>query len=96
MTSRGSYTKKKTHYRETESRIVWNEPVTFDLPNQQLADVNVVITVKQSLTYPDRVKDITVGKVVIGAFNGSAKGQQQWKDMLTHLRQPQIVWHTLY
>ena len=95
LVSRGSYVKYKSRYQDSHPRIVWTDTMTFDLPKDQLHDVNLVFTVKQTITLPETKKVVVVGRLVIGAQNCSQKGQQQWNKMLLNPREAQAEWHTL-
>ncbi|KAK2159610.1 hypothetical protein LSH36_150g06007 [Paralvinella palmiformis] len=95
LTSRGSFLKYKTREKDIQPRMFWEDSFTFDVPQDQLPDVNIVATVRQSVTFPDRKRDTVIGRLVLGARNCPQKGQQQWNAILLNPRQAQSEWHNL-
>jgi hypothetical protein len=93
------FSKRRIASQKASPDMAWNETLSFDLPPDQLPEISLIVSVKQTVCKTKvQVKrdEYTVGRVVFGMKTGTPRAQAHFNDMLRNPRQPLAHWHPLY
>ncbi|XP_018579545.1 synaptotagmin-12 [Anoplophora glabripennis] len=86
--------KKKTSTKKGERSPIFNEAMMFSVPAHTLSTIQLRLTVAESSTEDNNVSGYPIGHVIVGA-QASGRSLSHWNQMLTALRRPVAMWHTL-
>ncbi|XP_063923369.1 synaptotagmin-12 isoform X2 [Zophobas morio] len=85
--------KKKTSTKKAERSPIFNESMMFSVPAHTLSTIQLRLTVAEASPNPS-TKAFAVGHVIVGA-QATGRSLNHWNQMLTALRKPVAMWHTL-
>ncbi|CAG9766093.1 unnamed protein product [Ceutorhynchus assimilis] len=85
--------KKKTSTKKGERCPIFNEAMMFSVPAHTLNSIQMRLTVAE-MPSDDNVKDTPIGHVIVGG-QASGRSLSHWNQMLTALRKPVAMWHSL-
>ncbi|XP_013416638.1 synaptotagmin-12 [Lingula anatina] len=83
--------KKKTTVKKDEKNPIFNEAMIFSVPSSTLPTVQLRITVAEQM--PEG-KVSSIGHIIVGA-NTTGTELSHWNQMMTSLRKPIAMWHSL-
>lgn len=98
--------KKKTSTKRIDSSPIYNEAMIFSVPPYMLGTIQLRLTVVNVAEVDRRERSTTasgppsgtimssIGHVFVGS-KASGKGLRHWNQMLTSLRKPIAMWHTI-
>ncbi|XP_072376409.1 synaptotagmin-12-like isoform X1 [Diabrotica undecimpunctata] len=85
--------KKKTSVKRGEKCPIFNEAMMFSVPAHTLSTIQLRLTVAET-TLDESSKAISIGHVIVGA-QAIGRSLSHWNQMLTALRKPVAMWHSL-
>ncbi|CAH1370489.1 hypothetical protein MTP99_012082 [Tenebrio molitor] len=85
--------KKKTSTKKAERSPIFNEAMMFSVPAHTLSTIQLRLTVAEACTNPSS-KAFPIGHVIVGA-QATGRSLNHWNQMLTALRKPVAMWHSL-
>ncbi|XP_044254493.1 synaptotagmin-12 isoform X2 [Tribolium madens] len=85
--------KKKTSTKKAERSPIFNESMMFSVPAHTLSTIQLRLTVAEAPPNPT-AKAYAIGHVIVGA-QATGRSLNHWNQMLTALRKPVAMWHTL-
>ncbi|KAK6617946.1 hypothetical protein RUM44_002388 [Polyplax serrata] len=83
--------KKKTSVKKRERSPIFNEAMIFNVPAASLQNLQLRLTVAENIGEP---KACSLGHVILGS-EASGKALSHWIQMLSTLRKPISMWHSL-
>ncbi|XP_076276413.1 uncharacterized protein LOC143207152 isoform X2 [Lasioglossum baleicum] len=87
--------KKKTSIKKAENSPIFNESITFNVPTNILANIQLRLTVAEvSGDQSISSKPYSVGHIIVGPTS-TGRALQHWTLMLTNIRHPIAKWHHL-
>ncbi|XP_050300197.1 synaptotagmin-12 [Anthonomus grandis grandis] len=85
--------KKKTTTKKGERCPIFNEAMMFSVPAHTLNTIQMRLTVAE-LTNEETTKTTPIGHVIVGS-QATGRYLSHWNQMLTTLRKPVAMWHSL-
>ncbi|XP_074041322.1 synaptotagmin 12 isoform X2 [Leptinotarsa decemlineata] len=85
--------KKKTSVKKGDKCPIFNEAMMFSVPAHTLSTIQLRLTVAECST-EENPKTFPIGHVIVGA-QASGRSLSHWNQMLTALRKPVAMWHSL-
>lgn len=85
--------KKKTSTKKSERCPIFNEAMMFSVPAHNLQTIQLRLTVAEPSNV-ENVKAYAIGHVIVGA-QATGRSLNHWNQMLTALRKPVAMWHSL-
>ncbi|XP_048517528.1 synaptotagmin-12 [Dendroctonus ponderosae] len=85
--------KKKTSTKRGERCPIFNEAMMFSVPAHTLNTIQMRLTVSE-VASEDNVKAAPIGHVIVGS-QACGRSLNHWNQMLTTLRKPVAMWHSL-
>ncbi|XP_060530739.1 synaptotagmin-12-like [Cylas formicarius] len=85
--------KKKTSSKRGEQCPIFNEAMMFSVPVHTLSTIQLRLTVAETPN-EENTKAIPIGHVIVGS-QASGRSLNHWNQMLTALRKPVAMWHSL-
>ncbi|CAG9819706.1 unnamed protein product, partial [Phaedon cochleariae] len=85
--------KKKTSIKRGEKCPIFNEAMMFSVPAHTLSTIQLRLTVAEC-SNDGKTKTFSIGHVIVGA-QASGRSLSHWNQMLTALRKPVAMWHSL-
>ncbi|XP_066245402.1 synaptotagmin-12-like isoform X1 [Euwallacea similis] len=85
--------KKKTSTKKGERCPIFNEAMMFSVPAHTLNTIQMRLTVAE-IPIEDNLKATPIGHVIVGG-QASGRSLSHWSQMLTTLRRPVAMWHSL-
>jgi Ca2+-dependent lipid-binding protein len=83
--------KRKTEVKRRSPDAVWNETFEFDIPNDKIRDMSLVLTVVDF----DRVlPNEAIGQVSVG-YRTQGQSLKHWSEMMNHPRKTIAMWHKI-
>lgn len=94
--------KKKTSVKRADRGPIYNEAIIFSVPPYMLNAIQIRLSVvscsPEACAQTDTSGSISnakpIGHVIVG-WNTSDKGSRHWHQMLSSLRKPVAMWHTI-
>ncbi|KAL0268766.1 UNVERIFIED_CONTAM: hypothetical protein PYX00_010582 [Menopon gallinae] len=83
--------KKKTSTKKGERSPIFNEAMIFNVPASYLQTIQLRLTVAENTGEP---RAYALGHVILGS-QASGKALSHWTQMLSSLRKPVAMWHSL-
>ncbi|GCB82423.1 hypothetical protein scyTo_0021997, partial [Scyliorhinus torazame] len=83
--------KRKTSIKKNTLNPVYNEALVFDIPNENMDHVNVIIAV---MDYDCIGHNEVIGMCCVGN-DADGPGREHWNEMLANPRKPIEQWHQL-
>ncbi|XP_014673889.1 PREDICTED: synaptotagmin-12-like [Priapulus caudatus] len=83
--------KKKTTTKRGECNPIFNEAMIFNVSAQILQSIQLRISISEMAADGEQ---LTVGHVIVGSST-SGKTLSHWNQMMTSLRKPIAMWHTV-
>ncbi|KAG5879301.1 hypothetical protein JTB14_021958 [Gonioctena quinquepunctata] len=85
--------KKRTSIKKGERCVIFNESMMFSVPAHTLSTIQLRLTVAECCN-EESSKVFPIGHVIVGS-QASGRPLSHWNQMLTALRRPVAMWHSL-
>lgn len=87
--------KKKTSMKRADCSPIYNEALIFSVPPNMLPFIQIRLTVIVETDNSNSIPEFEqIGNVFVGCAT-SEKGSRHWNHMMTSLRKPVAMWHTI-
>ncbi|CAG9860543.1 unnamed protein product [Phyllotreta striolata] len=85
--------KKRTSIKKGEKCLIFNESMMFSVPAHTLQTIQLRLTVAECCA-DDSSNALVIGHVIVGS-QANGRSLSHWNQMLTALRKPVAMWHSL-